>query len=172
LTTIRKSNCLMFCSIFLLFSLITVLPIAECMLNLKNSTELYPRHLSMSNKFRKQLLIAAGTISTVIGILGIIIPILPTTPFLLLAAACYIRSSERFYRWLINNRLLGTYIRNYIEGRGMPLRIKVVTISLLWITIGTSICIATQSLGLRIVLMLVAIGVTLHIIFIRPKRED
>ena len=126
----------------------------------------------MSNKFRKQLLIAAGTISTAIGILGIIIPILPTTPFLLLAAACYIRSSERFYRWLINNRLLGTYIRNYMEGRGMPLRIKVVTISLLWITIGTSICIATQSLGLRIVLMLVAIGVTLHIIFIRPKKED
>ena len=125
----------------------------------------------MSYKLRKQLLIVAGTISTAIGTLGIFVPLLPTTPFLLLAAACYIRSSERFYRWLINNRLFGTYIRNYIEGRGMPLRIKLFTIFLLWITIGISVCIVTQNLVVRIVLVLVAIGVTLHVIYIRARKQ-
>ena len=126
----------------------------------------------MSNKLSKQLLMAAGTISTAIGILGIFVPILPTTPFLLLAAACYIRSSERFYCCLLNNRLFGTYIRNYIEGRGMPIRIKICTIILLWITIGISVCIGTQNLVVRIVLVLVAIGVTLHIIYIRARKQD
>ena len=135
------------------------------------AAELYLRNRSMSYKLRKQLLIVAGTISTAIGTLGIFVPLLPTTPFLLLAAACYIRSSERFYRWLINNRLFGTYIRNYIEGRGMPLRIKLFTIFLLWITIGISVCIVTQNLVVRIVLVLVAIGVTLHVIYIRARKQ-
>ena len=126
----------------------------------------------MSNKLSKQLLVVAGTTSTIIGVLGIFIPILPTTPFLILAAACYMRSSERFYRWLLNNRFFGAYISNYIEGRGMPLRIKIITILLLWITIGISVCIGTQNLVVRIVLVLVAIGVTLHIIYIRARKQD
>jgi uncharacterized membrane protein YbaN (DUF454 family) len=95
---------------------------------------------------------------------------LPTTPFLLLAAACYLRSSERFYRWLLGNRWFGTYIRDYIEGRGMPLRTKILTILLLWAAIGISVCAGTQNLAVRIVLALVAIGVTLHIIIIKVKR--
>ena len=126
----------------------------------------------MSHKLTRKLLIVAGTASTAIGIVGIFIPILPTTPFLLLAAACYIRSSERFYRWLLNNRLCGTYIRNYIEHKGMPLKTKLFTISLLWVTIGISVCLATQDLVVRIVLVLIAVGVTIHIILIRAKRRD
>ena len=133
--------------------------------------EFYLCNRSMSYKLRKQLLIVAGTISTAIGILGIFVPILPTTPFLLLAAACYVRSSERFYRWLINNRLFGTYIRNYIESRGMPLRTRIFTIFLLWIAISISVCIGTQNLVVRIVLVLVAIGVTLRIIYIRARKQ-
>lgn len=125
----------------------------------------------MSYKLRRQLLIVAGTISTAIGIIGIFVPILPTTPFLLLAAACYMRSSERFYHWLINNRLFGAYIRNYLEGRGMPLKIKIFTIILLWITIGISACIVTQNMVVRIVLVLIAIGVTFHIIHIRARKK-
>jgi uncharacterized membrane protein YbaN (DUF454 family) len=125
----------------------------------------------MSYKLRRQLLIVAGTISTAIGIIGIFVPILPTTPFLLLAAACYMRSSERFYHWLMNNRLFGAYIRNFMEGRGMPLRIKAFTIILLWTTIGISACIVTQNLVVRIVLVLIAIGVTFHIIHIRARKK-
>jgi len=125
----------------------------------------------MSYKLRRQLLIVAGTISTAIGIIGIFVPILPTTPFLILAAACYMRSSERFYHWLINNRLFGAYIRNYLEGRGMPLKIKIFTIILLWITIGISACIVIQNMVVRIVLVLIAIGVTFHIIHIRARKK-
>jgi uncharacterized membrane protein YbaN (DUF454 family) len=93
----------------------------------------------MRKTIKRRFLILAGTILTSLGIIGIFIPILPTTPFLLLAAACYMRNSERFYKWLINNRIFGTYVRNYIEGRGMPIRIKVFTIILLWATIGTTV---------------------------------
>ena len=62
-------------------------------------------------------LIIIGTISTGIGIVGIFLPILPTTPFFLLAAACYVRSSKRFYHWLLNNKFFGIYVKNYVEGK-------------------------------------------------------
>ena len=126
----------------------------------------------MSAKLKRQLLIIAGTISVVVGVIGIFLPILPTTPFLLLAAACYIRSSQKFYSWLINNRFFGAYIRNYMEGRGMPVKVKAFTITLLWVVIGTSICMAAPNLTLKIVLAVIAIGVTLHIIFIRARRRN
>jgi tRNA (uracil-5-)-methyltransferase TRM9 len=125
----------------------------------------------MSIKLGKRLLIVAGTTSTAIGILGIFVPILPTTPFLLLAAACYMRSSERFYRWLLHNRIFGTYIRNYIEGKGMSLTAKLFTISLLWAGIGTTIGIVIQNLAIRIVLAIVATGVTVHIAIIKTMKK-
>ena len=136
-----------------------------------NTLKLRVCYWHMSNKLSKQLLIVAGTISMAIGILGIFVPILPTTPFLLLATVCYIRSSERFYRWLLNNRFFGAYISNYVERRGMPLRIKIFTILLLWIAIGVSACIGAQNLVARIILVLVAIGVTIHIIYIRARKQ-
>ena len=118
---------------------------------------------------KRKLLIGAGMLSTGLGIIGIFIPILPTTPFLLLAAACYMRSSERFYTWLISNRIFGAYVRNYIEGRGMPIRIKVLTILVLWLTIGLTVTFGVQNMVIRIVLICVALGVTTHIILIRKK---
>ena len=87
--------------------------------------------------------------------------------FLLLSAACYIRSSKRFYNWLISNRLFGNYIRNYIEQKGVSLRVKVLTLALLWTTIGCSAALGTDTLWLRIVLVLIAIGVTAHILSLR-----
>jgi uncharacterized membrane protein YbaN (DUF454 family) len=119
---------------------------------------------------KRKLLIGAGTLSAGLGIIGVVVPILPTTPFLLLAAACYMRSSERFYRWLTNNRVFGAYVRNYIEGRGMPVRIKISTILLLWLTIGLSMTFAIQSPVIRIVLLCVAAGVTTHIALIRGTK--
>jgi len=121
---------------------------------------------------KRRLLIAAGTLSTALGFIGVFIPILPTTPFLLLAAACYMRSSERFYRWLINNRIFGSYIRNYIEGRGMPLKIKIFTILLLWLTIGVSIAFGVQNIVVRILLICIATGVTVHICLIKKRKVE
>lgn len=110
----------------------------------------------------RRVLIVAGFLFVGLGILGIFLPVLPTTPFLLLAAACFARSSQKFYNWLLNNRWFGRYIRNYREGKGIPLRVKVMTISLLWVTILIS-AYFVSIIYVRIFLILVAIGVTIHV---------
>jgi uncharacterized membrane protein YbaN (DUF454 family) len=124
----------------------------------------------MSTALKRYLVIALGTICLAIGIVGIFTPILPTTPFLLLAAYCYLRSSQRFYRWLMNNRVFGSYIRSYTEGRGIPLKVKLFTIALLWVTIGISIWLVANTI-VTVVLLVVAVGVSLHIAFIRRKKD-
>jgi uncharacterized membrane protein YbaN (DUF454 family) len=125
----------------------------------------------MPDRLKRQLLITTGTICVVIGVIGIFVPILPTTPFLLLAAACFLRSSPRFHSWLMNNRLFGTYIRNYTEGRGIPVKVKLFTIFLLWATIGISIWL-TANLIVTVILLIVATGVTIHIVFIRARKRS
>ena len=85
------------------------------------------------NSAKKALLVAAGSLCIVLAVLGVFLPLLPTTPFLLLASACYVRSSERLHGWLMGNRLLGGYIRNFQERRGVPFRAKVATVVLLWL---------------------------------------
>ena len=121
---------------------------------------------------KQRLLIIAGTIFTGIGIIGVIVPVLPTTPFLLLAAACYIRSSQKLYTWLLNNRILGVYINNYIQGKGMPLRVKLITISLIWITIVLSVVFVIQSLAISVIVILVALGVNVYIIRIKTFKVE
>jgi len=125
----------------------------------------------ISNKFLRYLLIISGTISLVFGIIGIVLPILPTTPFLLLAAACYARSSQRFYKWLMKNKWFGNYIKNYREGRGVPLKFKIFTISLLWITILFSIYYVIDNFWVEIILFMIAVGVTTHIITIKNYKH-
>ena len=120
---------------------------------------------------KKYLLITAGTIFVILGVIGIFLPVLPTTPFLLLAAACYFRSSDRFYRWLLNNRILGTYIRNYLEGRGMPMKSKVITLMFLWLTIGLTIIFGIQNTIVRIILVIIALGVTIHISRLKTRNQ-
>ncbi len=113
---------------------------------------------------KKWLLIAAGTACVCLGVAGIFLPLLPTTPFLLLAAACYAGSSKKFYNWLINNRWFGDYIKNYREGRGLTLNVKLLSVGSLWITIGYSTGFVIQSFLVRIVLIGIAVAVTAHIL--------
>ncbi len=86
-------------------------------------------------------MIILGTFFVFLGVLGIFLPLLPTTPFLLLAATLYAKSSERFYCWLLNNKFFGNYIKDYRAGKGIDRKIKIWTISLLWGTILISIFI-------------------------------
>jgi uncharacterized protein len=123
------------------------------------------------NKPVKILLITTGTFFIGVGLIGIFIPVLPTTPFLLISAALYVRSSVRFYNWLINNKIFGRFIKDYREGKGIPLRLKTITIVLLWMTIGCSAIFAIDILWVRFLLVIIAIGVTIHIIRIRPKKN-
>ena len=113
---------------------------------------------------RKWVLIFSGSLALGLGIIGVFVPLLPTTPFLLLAAFLYSRSSERFYRWLIGHRFLGGYIQRYREGRSMTRAGKVLTLALLWITIGLTIALVLPQLWPKLLVAVIAIGVTIHIL--------
>jgi len=122
---------------------------------------------------KKILLIIAGSLSVALGVIGIFLPILPTTPFLLLAAACYAKSSEKMYNRLLNNKYLGKYIRNYREQKGIPKKTKIIAISFLWISILLSAFTATELLWLRLLLITIAIAVTAHILKLKTlERND
>jgi uncharacterized protein len=122
--------------------------------------------------FRKAILIFAGTAFVGLGVLGMFLPLLPTTVFLLLAAYCYSHSSERFHSWLLTNRLCGPYIRNYRSGRGISVRQKVTTLFFLWASIGISIWLLSAAFWSTIFLLAVAVGVTIHILWIRTFRPE
>jgi uncharacterized protein len=83
--------------------------------------------------------IAAGFVFVGIGLVGVVMPVLPTTPFMLLAAACFARGSERFYLWLINNRLFGPTIQEWRRHRSIPYRTKLFAIVLMSLTLAASI---------------------------------
>jgi len=85
-----------------------------------------------SSKMVRISWLIAGCISVCFGLIGIIIPGLPTTVFMLIAAACFYRSSQRFYNWVISNRLFGIHVKNYREGKGMPKRAKVMAFLFIW----------------------------------------
>jgi hypothetical protein len=125
----------------------------------------------ISNRLIRGLWIFAGTFFVVIGFIGIFLPLLPTTPFLLLAAACYFRSSKRMHKWLLSNKWFGNYIKNYQKGKGIPLKAKVLSISLLWITIGYSAVFVVHIFLVKIILILIAISVTTHILSIRTLKR-
>ena len=124
------------------------------------------------DKLKRRLFVIAGTVALSIGVVGIIIPVLPTTPFLLLAAICYMRGSQQLYNALLCNRFIGSYIRNYLEGRGMSLKMKVWTLSLLWIAIVCTAVSATSSLVIRIILAIVLTGVTVHVLLIKTVKSN
>ncbi|MBM4444907.1 MAG: DUF454 domain-containing protein [Chloroflexi bacterium] len=118
----------------------------------------------------RALLMFIGTLSLALGIAGVFLPLLPTTPFVLLAAACYARSSRRFYGWLLTNRLFGRYVRGYIELRGVPKKVKVVSLLALWVTIGCSAALAVDALWARALLAFIAAAVTVHILSLRTVK--
>ena len=119
------------------------------------------------HRLTKYLLIAAGTISLALGVIGIVVPGLPTTPFLLLSAACFVRSSPRLLQWLNHNRLFGEYIRNYREGRGIPRRQKVITIASLWLMIGASSVFFIEDLWIKVMLIIIGISVSAYLFFVK-----
>ena len=117
-----------------------------------------------------RLLLVAGCLCVGLGLIGVVVPILPTTPFLLLAAFCFARSSERFHRWLLSSPLFGRYLCSYLEGRGIPLRAKLSAIALLWAGILVSVLFLLNGLATRALLLAVGAAVTLHVATIRPKE--
>ena len=105
------------------------------------------------------LLVVVGSVCVAVGVLGIFLPVLPTTPFLLLAAACFARASERFYVWLLRNPTFGPTIREWRRHRSIPYRTKVVALALMTITIGLSIVLLARYPLVQLALAAVGVGV-------------
>ena len=122
------------------------------------------------NPLVRWALVSAGLLFTGLGLIGIFVPLLPTTPFLLLAAACFIRSSGRLYRWLTTNSLFGRYLTNYMEGRGIPIGVKIFTIVLLWASILVSAIFFADSTAVRLLLLFIAVCVTIHLLCLKTAR--
>jgi uncharacterized membrane protein YbaN (DUF454 family) len=120
----------------------------------------------------KQLLVISGSLSVALGLTGMFIPLLPTTPFLLLAGVCFAKSSKRAHTWLLTNRWCGEYIRNYQEKKGISLKHKILSLSLLWLTIGYSILFIAVYFWLKLLLFFIAAGVTYHILTMNTCEQD
>ncbi len=138
---------------------------------LKNKTTDTIRVNSAMTKFKESILIMLGIFFTGIGIIGIFLPLLPTTVFFLLAAACFAHSSKKFYDWLINNKWFGTYIKNYRDKKGISIKVKIYSVSLLWITILSSAIFMIDGIWVRVGLISIAIAVTIHILTLRTFKE-
>jgi uncharacterized protein len=125
-----------------------------------------------SSKLPRWFLITAGILCVIVAVIGIFLPLIPTTPLLLLAAACFVRSSDRLYRWLTTHKVFGKVVHDYYEHRVVSRRAKTLALTLLWITIGSTILFAIDALWLRGLLLAIAIAVTAHITHLPSRCPD
>lgn len=125
-----------------------------------------------SKIFYKYFLIALGWFFVAMGIIGIFVPIWPTTIFFILAAWCFAKSSEKFYNWLINHPRFGKFIRDYREHRGMPLKAKIIAVTMVIVAIGSSVFFFTQTMWVRILLVGIAFGVSGYILSLNTIKQE
>ena len=121
-------------------------------------------------KPRNIIYITLGSISLALGTLGIFLPLLPTTPFYLLTAWLYMKGSDKLYQKVMNNKFFGTIVRDFQEEKAIPLKTKIFSVSLLWITILSSAFFFVQILWVKILLIAIAVGVTVHILSYKTKK--
>ncbi len=119
----------------------------------------------------RYFLLIIGYLCVGLGVLGIFLPILPTTPFLLLASYLFYRSSPKAQQWLLTHKYLGAYISDFQIHKAIPLRVKIYSVSMLWITILLSAFVFIEFWWLRLVLILIAIAVTIHILSFKTKKD-
>jgi len=114
--------------------------------------------------------LVSGFLLVVIGIIGIFLPLLPTTIFLILASACFVKSSPKANEWLKKNKFLGPYLKNYQDKTGLTIKSKILTIIFLWLSIGISAFYLTNEFHIRILLLAIGAGVSIHIMFIKTQK--
>ncbi|HEY6437387.1 MAG TPA: YbaN family protein, partial [Ignavibacteriaceae bacterium] len=114
--------------------------------------------------FYRYFYLVSGVLLVAIGVIGIFLPILPTTIFLILASACFIKSSPKANEWLRNHKILGMYIKNYQDKSGLTIKAKIFNIFFLWIMILSSAYIFTEELFIKLLLFAIAVGVTIHLL--------
>lgn len=119
-------------------------------------------HRLVSSSTLRLFLLILGSVSLALGVLGIFLPVLPTTPFLLLTAACYVRSSTRFYQWLLKHPVLSRYILAYLDGKGMPPQAKRYTLLLMWLTMSITLLIV-PFYHVQVFMLITALAVSTYI---------
>mgnify|MGYP001185189891 FL=1 len=125
-----------------------------------------------SNPLAKLMWVSLGSLFVALGAIGVIVPGLPTTPFLILAAACYIRSSQRLYDWLISNKRFGPYLKDYREGKGIPRKAKRLAVVMIVVFVSFSVVFGIEDLTLKIVVGLLGLIGLLYVLFKVPVAKD
>lgn len=122
-------------------------------------------------QIKKYIFIALGFFFVGLGIIGIFVPLLPTTIFLIIAAYFFAKSSEKYYNWLITNKYFGKFIKDYREGKGVPLKAKTISITVLWFTILYSVFFVVNLIWLKLLLIAIAIGVSWHLLSLKTRVD-
>ena len=125
-----------------------------------------------NNFFFKALWISLGSFFVALAAVGVALPGIPTTPFLILAAACYIRSSQKLYDWLISNKTFGPYLKDYREGKGIPKKAKGLAIIMIILFVGSSVIFGIENLNLKIAVGALGLTGLLYVIFKVPVAKD
>ncbi|HAS73721.1 MAG TPA: DUF454 domain-containing protein [Clostridiales bacterium UBA8960] len=120
---------------------------------------------------KKIILMAIGTVTLILGFIGVFLPVIPTTPFVLISLACFVNTSEKMHHFVMTNKYLGPYARAYASGEGIPKKAKFKAVFLIWITIGFSVTFILEPLPLRIMLLVIATIVSTYI-FTRPTAQE
>ena len=127
-------------------------------------------NVEKTNQVVKLAYLISGFVFVFLGVLGAFLPLLPTTIFLILASACFMKSSPRANAWLKNNKLLGSYLRNYQDKTGLTIASKITHIAVLWIGILISAYLLTDKTAIQVLLFMIAVGVTVHLVMIKTAR--
>jgi hypothetical protein len=117
------------------------------------------------------LLITAGCLCTALAVLGIFLPLLPTVPLLLLAAACFARGSTRCYRWLLDHRHLGPLVEGYLGGKGIPRRARTTALGLVWVSIPLTVTLVAMPFAVKLLLLGIALGITIYLLRLPIRPE-
>jgi uncharacterized membrane protein YbaN (DUF454 family) len=123
-------------------------------------------------KLYRYFYLISGILLVAIGVIGIFLPVLPTTIFLILASACFVKSSPKANEWLRNHKVLGMYIKNYQDKTGLSVRAKVFNIIFLWTMILLSAFLLTDKFYIKLILLAIAVGVTIHLLMIKTKSNN
>lgn len=135
---------------------------------MKNEVEILSTRQAGIYKF---LYLLSGILLVIIGVIGIFLPVLPTTIFLILASACFVKGSPKANEWLRNHKILGMYLKNYQDKSGLTVKTKVFNIAFLWLMILTSAYFFTEEIFIRLLLIAIAIAVTIHLLMVKTKKD-
>ena len=122
-------------------------------------------------RWQRNFLIGIGVFFFIAGVIGIFLPVLPTTPFLLLSAACFARASTKFYNWLMNHYVLGPYLRDWRSNKGIPNRTKMTAITLMVVCFGVSAVFVFTSAYSRALFLSIGVIVAIYILRLPTRTE-